>query len=429
MKILTINMLGIPSGIDRNLISANVFQDYDAVLVNPTDFENLYSRVNYDNRERRKLNTSYGDAIDRLNERRHKEVRGLLRSGGIVVCLLQPIQVYHYEYVFQGSYVTGEITNYDWLFNEKERAHELGDILFSKGETIDITDSNHPFAPYLSTKPSWLAYVDIDACSEWKILASAFGTNALALAKRIDMGHIVFIPSDYDYNNGELLERCIIELHKGKKVTPQPAWAKNVLVPGQSELLTRVEELNESISFQEKQRQDIINKIENLERWKYLLYGKGKYELEIAVREALTLIRCSVEPQPEKDSDGIISSEYGTALLEATGSKGTIRIEKLGELNTNIGNYISKRRSRVHGIIAGNPFCEEPLDNRPPKNTQKDLFAKELIDSATEQSITVLLTTDLYDVVSQILSGKITEESLASIRERIFRGKGLVHLI
>jgi hypothetical protein len=388
----------------------------------------LYGTVDYQNSGKRILNTTYGKAIDRLNERRQNEVRGILRSGGIIVCLLEPVQVYRYEDIFQGLYIKEEITNYDWLFTSKEREHELGEISYSIGESIDIVDSNHPFARYLSTKPYWSAYIDKDTCQDWKILASAFGTHALSLTKRVEMGHIVFIPSYYDYNNGELLERCIVELHKGQKVTTQPYWAKDIIVPGQSELLERIEELNQHISSLEKERKDIIGKSQALDRWKYLLYGKGKYDLEPVIREALSLIGCSVEPQPDKDSDGIISAEYGTALLEATGSKGTIRIEKLGELNTNVGNYISKRRKKVKGIIAGNPFCEEPLDNRPPKKGQKDLFAKELVESANDQGITVLLTSELYDIISQIIRGKIAEGDLISIREKIFKGKGLVHL-
>jgi len=39
MRILTINVIGIPSGSSFNLIEANVFQDYDAVVVGPEGLE------------------------------------------------------------------------------------------------------------------------------------------------------------------------------------------------------------------------------------------------------------------------------------------------------------------------------------------------------------------------------------------------------
>lgn len=160
-----------------------------------------------------------------------------------------------------------------------------------------------------------------------------------------------------------------------------------------------------------------------------MLYEKGKHQLEPVVRDALALLGCHVEPQPDKDSDGLVNFEYGVALLEVVGSKATIKIEKLGELIKNIGNFISGKGITVKGILVGNPFCDEPLDNRPPKGSQKKLFATELLESAEQQSITVLLSTDLYKVVCRILSGKLPDIQKQSVRERIFNGKGLVRLV
>jgi len=160
-----------------------------------------------------------------------------------------------------------------------------------------------------------------------------------------------------------------------------------------------------------------------------LLYEKGKHRLEPAVRDALVLLGCHVEPQPDKDSDGIVASDYGTALLEVVGSKTTIKTEKLGELVKNIGNFISTKGGKVKGILIGNPFCDEPLDNRPPKDSQRGLFAKELLESAEQQSITVLLTIDLYEVVSRTLKGELLEPEKRVLQEGIFNGKGLVKLV
>ena len=121
--------------------------------------------------------------------------------------------------------------------------------------------------------------------------------------------------------------------------------------------------------------------------------------------------------------------EHGTVLLEAGGSKGTIRIEKLGELIRNVGNFMSQKSIRGKGLLVGNPFCDQPLDNRPPKNTQKQLFAKELIESAEQQNIAVLLSTELYAVVSKILRKELSDSDKKSLRQRLFEGRGFVRLI
>jgi len=429
MKIITINVIGIPSGSSYNLIDANVFQDYDAVVVDPESLDRLYDHIDYDNRDERILTPKFGQLLSVVNGKRREQVIGLLQRGGVVVSFMEPLRKYSYNWRYEGEDHWTWVTNYDWLMTPSDIYGELGEIKYSKGNTIDYIDSGHPFWDYLNTKPPWSAYIDKDACENWKILASAFGTHVVALAKRVGLGHIILLPSYYHHENGEILERCIIKLLGDKEITPQPGWAKAILVPGQEELISKIMQVNEHIDALDEERKNLVNERDRLERWKWLLYEKGKHRLEPVVRDSLTLLGCHVEPQPDKDSDGLVNFEYGTALLEVVGSKATIKTEKLGELIKNMGNFISEKGGKVKGILVGNPFCDERLDNRPPKNTQKRLFAKELTESAEQQSITVLLSTDLYEVVCRILIGNLPEIEKRSLQERIFNSKGLVRLV
>lgn len=430
MKILTINVIGIPSGLSSDLVNANVFQDYDAVVVDPDSFDHLYEPIRhyiYSDRDKRILTTESWELISEVNKKRREQVNGLLQRAGVVVCFLEPLRNYSYKRRHQGRDYWSSKTNYDWLMEDIDS--ELGGIKFGTGQTIDNIDSGHPFSEYLNIKSSWSAYVSVSACKNWKVLASAFGTHAVSLAKRVGLGHILLLPSYYDHHNGELLERCIVKLLGDREATPQPSWAKAILVPGQAELNSKVAEVSDQIDALTEQRQSLINEWNKLERWKWLLYEKGKHQLEPVVREALALLGCSVESEPDKASDGAVVSDYGTALLEVVGSKSTIKIEKLDQLMRNIGNFFETKRSKVKGILVGNPFCDESLDNRPPKDTQKQLFGTELIESAEQLSIAVLLTTDLYEVVSRILRGELSEKERQSLRERIFNGKGLLRLV
>ncbi len=372
-----------------------------------------------------KIDCETGELIHSVNDRRRQEVDGLLQRGGVLVCFMQPLMTHSYICRRKGEDRWHFVTNYDWLPEHTE----LPEIKCSTGVTIDFVDSGHPFSEYLNTRPRWSAYVEKDACKNWKVLASAFETHAVSLAKRVGLGNIILLPSYYDYHNGELLERCIVKLLGDKKTMPQPGWAKDVLVPGQQELVAKVVEITGKIDSLDEQRKKLTDEKDRLERWKYLLYEKGKHQLEPVVRDALALLGCNVETQPDKDSDGAVACDYGTALLEVVGSNGTIRIEKLGELVRNEGNFISKKGGKVKGILVGNPFCDQPLEGRPPKDSQKHLFAKELIESAEQQGITVLLSTDLYRVVCRILEGKSSDGDRRSVQERIFNGKGLVRLV
>ncbi len=414
----------------NNVREADVFQDYDALIINPESLDDLYEILTSEySRDVNVLKNDAGINIALANKERREQTTALLQRGGVVVCFLHPVKRLFYNMAFEGEDRWQYVTNYDWLMTLEDFNNTLGTIIHATGKTIEVIDSSHPFSEYIKTKPSWSAYFNINDCKNWKVLASAYGTHALSLAKRTWLGHIVFLPSYYDHRNSELLESCIIKLLGDKETTPQPSWAKSILVPGQEELNSKITEFSDNIDTLTEQRKALIDNRDKLERWKKLLYAKGKHELEPVVREALTLIGCQVEPQPDKDSDGLVSCDYGTALLEIAGSKGTIKIRKLGELTTNMGNFMSEKESPVKGILIGNPFCEETLDNRPPENSQKDLFSKELIGSAEKQDIPALLTTDLHEVVCMILNDKFTDAEKLSLQQKLFTGKGLVRLV
>ena len=171
MKILTANVRGIPSASSNNLTDANVFQDYDAIVVNPESLEDLYgsSAVSYVSNG--SLMRETGLHIFQTNVGRRTQVDALLQRGGAVICFLQPL-------VNLGCYFGNEywvwITNYDWLFKPGNLKSQLGSIGSAKGQTIDYINSGHPFSQYLNTKPLWSAYVDKESYGDWKILASAF---------------------------------------------------------------------------------------------------------------------------------------------------------------------------------------------------------------------------------------------------------------
>lgn len=229
IKILSINIWGLPNGYSSNLIKANVFQDYDAIVIKPDNHDRIYENIDYTSTSNKKLTRKGGFSLWEVNGRRRIESRALLERGGVLVCFLEPMVFVNFDYK-DDKQDLALISNYDWLFRRDELHDELGNINYSCGNTIDQLDNAHPFFDYLNTKSSWSAYVDVNDCKSWKILASAFGTHIVSLSKRIGAGHIIFIPSYYDSVNGKLLEQCINKLLKGKEVILQPAWAQEIVV-------------------------------------------------------------------------------------------------------------------------------------------------------------------------------------------------------
>ncbi len=435
MKILTVNVNGIPGGSPSDLIEANVFQDYDAVVLDPEGLDGLYRSVKdalWLDRGAGRLKTEAGIGLANRNATRRQQVEGLLQKGGVVVCFLRAVR----QYVFYPEQSVSSLRlirepdervgNYDWIFGG---AVKRLDINYGTGQTIDQMDASHPFYEYFKTKPSWEAYVDIGSCPGWKVLASAYGTHAVALSRKMGHGHIVLLPSSYDYRNGQLVERCIKEMLGEQEPSQMPGWVASLVVPGQPETISKILSIEAKVQKLEQDRSALVDNNEELEQWKWLLYETGKQRLELVVRRALTLLGCSVEEQPEKDSDGLVRCEFGTALLEIEGAVETVKIGKASQLIRNIGNFLAATGECPKGILVGNPFRLDPLDNRPPKGSQKQLFSKESLEAAEKQNIAVLLSVELYDVVGRILSGKLSEEDKKQVRELVFGGKGLVRLV
>lgn len=426
MKILSIGLYGIPGSKDADLISANVLQDYEAIVVNPDNLRTLYGEYSgsiFAGKTSNILSTEFADFAENINPDRRQQVKGLIQKNGVVICFLRP---------FMGWQSLGGklVTNYDWLFDTGEISAQFGNIIYGTGTTISYINPHHYFTEYLLTKPNWNSYIPHDSCDQtkWKIIASAFGTHILSLASTTKTGHIILLPSGYQSKNGKLLEQCITKLLGDKEITPTPEWAKPIIVPGQDKMRQELDKVNTEIKAVAEKQGTLISNIEELDSWKWLLYETGKHRLEPIVHKALSSLGCKVEDQPDSDSDGKVETEFGIALLEIEGVKGTIKIDKISQLLKNIANFLTQEGFHPKGILIGNPFrLEEPI-NRPPKNSQKKFFSDEVISTAETHNISVLLSTDLYEIVCLILDNKLTTTQIESIRKDIFQGKGLVRL-
>ena len=93
-------------------------------------------------------------------------------------------------------------------------------------------------------------------------------------------------------------------------------------------------------------------------------------------------------------------------------------------------NYVKDKQTiSSKRILVGNPFREEPLDNRLPKDSNKSLFTKELKQTVEKQDSVVIPSTDLYNAGSLFLRGQISDERKQETRKLIFKPSGLLEFI
>jgi hypothetical protein len=323
MRILCVKFF-LPSGEYRNFTTANVLQDYHAVVVDPANLVALYGedllRYIYSNSI---IDSDAAAFIEATSKKRSKEIEGLLELGGVVVCFMRPLTSWWYERKWHERKTKEWVTNYDWLGSDL--LSELSNWEAGNGDTVGLCDQNHTFAPYLKQKPSWTAFVRHDKdYSHWKVLAKAYGTHDLALSRRQGRGHIVLLPSGRFDGDAALLESCIKSLLGEKEPREKPIWVREIIVPQQKEIQQKIQDAEDKIDTLRKEKDELSASDEQLERWKWLLWETGRDHLEQVIREALTLIGCQVEPQPVEESDGKVVSEFGTAILEVEGTVDTV---------------------------------------------------------------------------------------------------------
>ncbi|MFC2003534.1 hypothetical protein ACFLV4_06310 [Chloroflexota bacterium] len=155
------------------------------------------------------------------------------------------------------------LTNYDWLLSRKVVDDELG-ISYGTGKTIENLLTNHPLYEYLKFKPSWSAYSDLETATQhdWQILASAYGSHALSLAKKVKNGYLILIPSSCrEIEDLSILEDCIQAILTTDLPSPKPEWLKDIIVPGQEVLQPKLNEINKSIEDLTSKAQQITSEI------------------------------------------------------------------------------------------------------------------------------------------------------------------------
>lgn len=95
MRVLAINVWGIPGASNSDLVNANVFQDYDAVVVYPEGFNALYGSRDFNDEQLQSVTRQIGTTIADVNEKRREELRILLKRAGVVVCFMLPMSFIH----------------------------------------------------------------------------------------------------------------------------------------------------------------------------------------------------------------------------------------------------------------------------------------------------------------------------------------------
>lgn len=381
LKILSVNFPIEGAGIENcdGIHTAPSFSDYDAVIIDPRDIPDFSWE------ERSQFDFLYN---------KKEELESLLKiTKGIVVCILRT-----------GGNNLGLINRYSWLPVDFP-------VISRKGKETKLVNKHHPFNQYLNAFKDSLYFEAVLLPSSRKFMPIA--TNKvgefIAVEDSFGEGKLIFLPPTNNPDPkkvGGVLIDCIRGSLEWSAPSWKPDWLSAYSLPGEAEITTAINELDDKISEIEKSKKEFEAEHDRRGMLKSLLYEQGKYGLEPAVREAFRVLGFNVLNPEDYDEEYDILSREGdlTVIGEIEGSENLIDIGKYRQLLDYVDREETSNDQKVKGILVGNGLIKKKPEDRGEQ------FTEPVIRGCKARGFCRITTYELYRTVDAVLSGAIQNE-------------------
>jgi len=411
------------------------FTDYDAVIIDPGGLLETWRRNAlcysdgtcwlHPGKDR-----GLSKQLKNLMERRKEEVKLFTgKNQGILVCFLRRVG----EEINIDAYPKSrKISIYSWLpeipYYER-RTFSLGSFLKErKGKEVSKVFSSHPFAEcfaHLRDEISFEAVLGEELFSGvgsvekiLKPIAQNKVGELISFEIAFGEGKIVFLPSGLlsaDRNKmAGILMSCIKNALNMPQLDSPPSWIGNYSLPGEDELMRNLEALKEKEKELEKEKKELKKEDDRLNLLKALLYGKGKYVLEPAVREAFRILGFAVQDRETYEEKYDLLAIEGEILVigEVEGSEHQIDVKKYRQLLDYFTN-VTLQGKKCKGLLIGNGFLDQEPCARPPQ------FSEEVVRGCRSQNFCRITTFELYKAVKKVLSSHGDDKAKEKIKKAI----------
>ena len=206
-----------------------------------------------------------------------------------------------------------------------------------------------------------------------------------------------------------------------KEREPDPDWLSTFPVKGSETLLKEIRSKGEVIAALQEESKTLERKLESLNQYRDLLWQTGADWLEPVVKKFFDLLE--FECQKDDPIDLVGNFEDKQVRIEIVGTEGPIKIEKARQILQRI--FDAEDPTKIKGVLVGNPFRKYSPGERPPE--KEKLFVKEVEQMAETHDISLVLTTEMFEVVQKILGDEDVDRG--AILRRMFENKGPIKLI
>ena len=381
MRILSLGYpLPNPQIDNYTFASAPSFFDYDAMVVDPESLSRLIEEVvdqtaDHATAERQPVvNGATGPLATGLADllrRRQSETARLLANGGSVVCLIRPDVLHHRVAGFTGC------DRYFWLPAPAGLQYRESHLMPGYGQSVLVTDYDHPFATYVESFRERLAYSayfveGIPGFAGFaRVFARSAGGAAIGVELRVDAGRVVFIPyvarpgARRQPPPGRVVDSRLPPPFAGAgRRRVAAALGARCHAPGLADLEAKHAAAEEALEAAQAKAAETGARVAELDKYRRLLWQEGKYGLEAVARQAFAALGYQVSDNLDEPCALFNSGER--LLVEVEGSPAAVGMEAHYRLRRRIEEAIAEGRPHKGVVLVNGHRLSAPESREVP---------------------------------------------------------------
>ena len=223
----------------------------------------------------------------------------------------------------------------------------------------------------------------------------------------------------------------IINYTNGLTSEEAPGFLEKTQVFSQIKLSRDIKKINSKIKKQRTQLKEKEEEHDNYNKWKDLLWQTDK-ALEHIVKDFFKeFFHLDFEPHFTDDGEEIDlvgDHEESRIIIEVKGKTGCINLKEDVRQAIDRVTQFAEEWDDPKVMMVVNPYRLKELDRRPPSESEQ-LVADHATNKASINGIGIILTTDIFDIIQDILRKKLTKKEQIQLLEEIFKSKGLYRYI
>lgn len=421
---------------EGEFFTADSISSFDVAFIDPREVSERWTyhvppekdglRRTYLDRDR-----GFGRVLSRGFAKRRNEAADLLyKAGGIIVCRLRP-RGEPIELVGPDGPIE-RIDRYSFLpsLSLVDRQHQLvfptnARFLPRRGKDVIIAETDDPFADYLREFSGRIVYqavyqdiLDTPVERFAAVLARNRVGDIVGLSLPFDEGRLVLLPPLEGVppaREAELLVETAERMASRPAFVPTPDWLSGYSLPGEDGIEDELRGLIERRDKLAAKVEEVRARLEELTRYKRILYTKGRFSLVPGVRESFRALGFAVENSPY---DLLVRSSEGDAIVAVAATDaaavGLPAYRRLLE-------WVDRARTEGTGPNKGILVVSGSIGLDPKR--RRTQFTPEVLRGCKSQGFCLITTYSLYKLVAGTLAEK-DEKKHAAVRKKILDCSG-----